>query len=205
MQTTFANPMDLNQLIQGGTYLEYHGSLTAPPCSDIATWLVRAQPLMASDAQVNVLMGAIYATNGGVGNYREAMPLGGRELRAWTTTYTQDPLAAAATPANVVGGVLTTTREPTPAEVDALAQARHALANAQQLTEHVADVEKKLLGPTFAPTTTSTAMPITVVADAIDDASAAAVAQSSEAISSVAESVAAQAAKEAVDSLMGVR
>ena len=40
-------------LVQGGTFLEYAGSLTAPPCSEIVTWFVRRDPLMASDDQVD--------------------------------------------------------------------------------------------------------------------------------------------------------
>merc|ERR1719487_1680462 len=48
-------PFDLNSLIAGGTYFEYAGSLTAPPCAEVATWLVRREPLLASDQQVAML------------------------------------------------------------------------------------------------------------------------------------------------------
>lgn len=205
VQTTSANPWDLNQLVQGGTYLEYHGSLTAPPCTDIATWLVRLSPVMASDAQVNALMGAVYATNGGIGNYRAEMPLSGETLRAWTTTYTPDPLAAVDSAASVAGGAMTTTtKQPTPSEVEALRQAHAALSTAKQITEHVDALEKQLFDTTTTTTTTQPA-PIEVVAAAMGDVQDAALAKASQDISASTDSIAQQAAQAAVTAAMAAR
>jgi carbonic anhydrase len=47
-----SDPLDLNQLYEGGVFYEYPGSTTAPPCAEVAVWMVRSDPLMASDQQV---------------------------------------------------------------------------------------------------------------------------------------------------------
>merc|ERR1719359_2165481 len=72
------NPLDFNSWLQGSSFYEYAGSLTAPPCAEIAQWLVRKDPIKASDKQVLYLHDAIYKTTADFGNYRMTMPLNGR-------------------------------------------------------------------------------------------------------------------------------
>lgn len=74
-------PFDLSPLFQGGTFFEYTGSLTAPPCSEIVTWFVRQDSIMASDLQVQYIHDAIYHVNKRHGNSRQTMPLNGRSVK----------------------------------------------------------------------------------------------------------------------------
>lgn len=71
-------PYNLNDLMQGSHFYEYAGSLTAPPCSETAIWLVRKDASMASDRQVLYLSDAIYKTTAEFGNYRSVMPMSDR-------------------------------------------------------------------------------------------------------------------------------
>jgi len=64
----------------GGTFFEYKGSLTAPPCAEQVSWLVRREPLKASKEQVTLLEEQIYKSNRDYGNYRDTMPLAGRPI-----------------------------------------------------------------------------------------------------------------------------
>eukprot|EP00746_Dinoflagellata_sp_MGD_P005112 gnl/MRDRNA2_/MRDRNA2_109896_c0_seq1.p1 gnl/MRDRNA2_/MRDRNA2_109896_c0~~gnl/MRDRNA2_/MRDRNA2_109896_c0_seq1.p1 ORF type:complete len:482 (+),score=108.43 gnl/MRDRNA2_/MRDRNA2_109896_c0_seq1:165-1610(+) len=81
MTVNVQTPTDiLNPFLQGGTYFEYRGSLTAPPCAEQTTWMVRREPLMASDHQADLIHDNIYKANMDYGNYRSAMPLMGREI-----------------------------------------------------------------------------------------------------------------------------
>jgi carbonic anhydrase len=73
-----ANKFNLNNLLQGSLYYDYAGSLTAPPCAETVTWLVRKDPIKASDRQIFYLRGVISAITAGMGNYRSLMPLMGR-------------------------------------------------------------------------------------------------------------------------------
>lgn len=73
-------PLDLNTLMEGGTFFEYAGSMTAPPCAEIVTWMVRREPILASDTQVRILYQGIYKSTAFHGNYRAVMPLNGREI-----------------------------------------------------------------------------------------------------------------------------
>jgi len=75
------NSYDLNALMQGGMFYEYAGSLTAPPCAEIATWLVKKESIKASDKQVMYLHDAVYKSTADFGNYRELMPLNGRKIQ----------------------------------------------------------------------------------------------------------------------------
>jgi carbonic anhydrase len=72
------DPFDLNLLLQQGTYFEYAGSLTAPPCAEVATWMVRREPVMVSDQQVAYLHNKIMEMTALFGNNRATMPLNGR-------------------------------------------------------------------------------------------------------------------------------
>lgn len=76
-------PLDLNEVVKNGTYFEYDGSLTVPPCTENAIWLVRREPLRVSPDVIEVLQHRIYdATT--FGNYRAACPLMDREIRVMT-------------------------------------------------------------------------------------------------------------------------
>lgn len=71
-------PVNFNDIMQSASFYEYAGSLTSPPCAEIATWLVRKDALKASDRQLAYLSDAIYKTTAETGNYRSLMPLNGR-------------------------------------------------------------------------------------------------------------------------------
>jgi len=73
-------PLDLGALLSGGNFFEYAGSLTAPPCAEIATWLVRKESVPATEDQVRSLEAALQGLNSGFGNYRMTMPLNGRSI-----------------------------------------------------------------------------------------------------------------------------
>lgn len=74
------NFLDFNAVLTGAQYYEYAGSLTAPPCAEIATWLVRKDILKASDKQVLYLHDAVYKSTADFGNYRNLMPMNGRQV-----------------------------------------------------------------------------------------------------------------------------
>lgn len=77
----FPSPIDLlNPFLLNGTFFEYRGSLTAPPCAEQATWMVRREPQMLSEAQWELIRTNIYKANSGYGNYRAIMPLMGRPI-----------------------------------------------------------------------------------------------------------------------------
>mmetsp|Transcript_22463 Transcript_22463/g.51238 ORF Transcript_22463/g.51238 Transcript_22463/m.51238 type:complete len:335 (+) Transcript_22463:336-1340(+) len=61
-----------------GTFLAYAGSLTTPPCSEVATWLVKREPVTLSAGQVAAMQAVAYEISEGFGNWRAVMPLGAR-------------------------------------------------------------------------------------------------------------------------------
>jgi len=61
-------------------FFQYRGSLTAPPCSEQVTWLVRKEPLYASRSQIELLRVAIMQGNSNFDNARSVMPLMGRHI-----------------------------------------------------------------------------------------------------------------------------
>lgn len=79
-------PFDLgtlvvNAAIEGsGTYIQYSGSLTSPPCFDRTTWFVRRNPMIASDSQVKAFAHSILKLTDYQGNFRTVMPVNGRAL-----------------------------------------------------------------------------------------------------------------------------
>lgn len=74
-------PTDMiSDFFKDGTFFDYHGSFTAPPCYEQITWLVRRDPLVASDAQALYLTRAVMETNSGYGNWRQIMPTMGRPI-----------------------------------------------------------------------------------------------------------------------------
>lgn len=75
-----AHPFKIHELLTGATFYDYAGSLTAPPCTETVTWLVRKEPLKASHNQILFLQSQIYRTTSNFGNYRSLMPLNGRVI-----------------------------------------------------------------------------------------------------------------------------
>jgi carbonic anhydrase len=73
-------PFDMNMFLEGGTYFEYAGSLTAPPCAEVVTWMVRREAVRASDQQVSYLYNHIMEMTAMFGNNRATMPLNGRPM-----------------------------------------------------------------------------------------------------------------------------
>lgn len=74
-QLEIEDPADLlSPLLAGGTFFEYQGSLTEPPCTETVTWLVRRDPLKVMPAQSAALRDAISRANGGFENWRAPMP-----------------------------------------------------------------------------------------------------------------------------------
>lgn len=73
---TSARPvLDLDSLLPAGRdYFRYEGSLTTPPCSEIVDWAVLAQPITASEAQIDAFAGLH------PGNTRPLQPLNHRFL-----------------------------------------------------------------------------------------------------------------------------
>nr|CAH7748090.1 unnamed protein product [Callosobruchus chinensis] len=75
--------VDISKLIPfSGAYYTYSGSLTTPPCSECATWIVFEDPIEISQAQLD----AFNSLKDGTGeiitnNFRPFMPLEGREVR----------------------------------------------------------------------------------------------------------------------------
>jgi carbonic anhydrase len=81
-----AGPADLISPLLGSegvlpqAFFQYRGSLTAPPCTEQVTWLVRKTPLIASNSQVDALRMAIFQANSNFPNSRSPMPLMGRNI-----------------------------------------------------------------------------------------------------------------------------
>jgi len=79
-------PVDLLTPLLGGStvmpeaFFQYRGSLTAPPCSEQVTWLVRKEPLYASKSQIETLRVSIMEANSNFANSRSTMPLMGRHI-----------------------------------------------------------------------------------------------------------------------------
>merc|ERR1719321_990224 len=137
-QVNELTPMDINTLVQGGTFMEYAGSLTAPPCSEIVTWFVRRDPLMASDEQVLILHDDLYASSSAFGNYRTTMPLQNRPIGI-RQAVKEDPPLTAPEMAIPLGPNPRTDRE-----FRAMKWAKDALAIAQHSQNYVRDLDTRL-------------------------------------------------------------
>jgi hypothetical protein len=61
-------------------FFEYHGGLTAPPCTEQVTWMVRIEPLMISDGMAKRLHEKIFTLNKDYGNWRQPMPKMNRDI-----------------------------------------------------------------------------------------------------------------------------
>lgn len=85
------DPLDLNQFLEGGIYLEYAGSLTSPPCATNVMWFVRRNPILASDKQVQLMSDSLFQMSADFGNYRKTMPLNGRPIATRMGVESQAP------------------------------------------------------------------------------------------------------------------
>lgn len=143
---------DISLLLAGGIFAGYAGSTTAPPCAENVVWLVRREPIFASDTQLRYLYDAVYRSTSGFGNYRATMPLNGRAIELYYATFEENPTVIA---------------EPLPPAAYAAAQAdrgfqamkwaKDALRVATGSLEYVRDLDQRLHGfgasPTSAPPT----------------------------------------------------
>mmetsp|Transcript_77879 Transcript_77879/g.167038 ORF Transcript_77879/g.167038 Transcript_77879/m.167038 type:complete len:471 (-) Transcript_77879:86-1498(-) len=144
-----AMPMNLATLLEGGSFFEYAGSLTAPPCSEIATWLVRREPVLASTTQVQYLRDAILATTAGTGNYRSAMPLNGRAITVLQAVAGPAPPLDAEEP-NVAPVKQAAGAPAAGRDAQAFEMAKEALRIAQASADYVRDLDRRLHNATDA-------------------------------------------------------
>jgi len=133
-----AHAYDFNSLMQGANFYEYAGSLTAPPCAEIVTWLVRQDTVKASDKQVMYLHDAIYKTTADFGNFRSLMPLNGREITMRQGSLEEPPLV----PAPVVH--MPGQPQQSDREFRAMKWAMDAMTIAKSATDYVKDLDSRL-------------------------------------------------------------
>lgn len=191
------NPWDLNNLLRGGTYFEYAGSLTAPPCAEVVTWFVRREPVLASDLQVLYLHDGIYGTTADFGNYRSVMPLNGRTIAVRQAVMEEPP------PKKPEMSIPLGPNPRTDREFRAMKWAKDALKIAKGATDYIKDLDMRLrsaaqahanaLAPSLTPAAVPTAPPTAVQAQGVQPIDIAKTADS------MAQSIA-QAAKEAIAS-----
>eukprot|EP00929_Paragymnodinium_shiwhaense_P036741 TRINITY_DN19663_c0_g1_i1.p1 TRINITY_DN19663_c0_g1~~TRINITY_DN19663_c0_g1_i1.p1 ORF type:complete len:499 (-),score=66.04 TRINITY_DN19663_c0_g1_i1:102-1598(-) len=199
-----ASPLDLNTFLQGGAFYEYSGSATTPPCVDHVTWLVRTQPVMASDTQVANFVNGIVAANLGKGNWRATMPLGNRQVRLFNGVYADTLLPdveLGMLPKSAQGPI-----QPPRSEAEQLAmdRAMKALKKAKEVSEYVTDLEDRLAHPTQAPKAAIGGAPgsgtvVQTLANAVADATKEAVSQATQELAAAAAASAKKAAAVAVD------
>lgn len=146
------DPLNLNLLMEGGTYVEYEGSFTVPPCSETITWFVKREPVMASDSEVRILYETIYEMTDDFGNYRSIMPMSGRTVSIVTSKHAipiqeQDTKLKGAVPS-------TRQFQGQTWAMDALAKARKNTATAKELSDRIhaaAQVHADQLDPSGGP------------------------------------------------------
>lgn len=147
--------IQLGDLLLGGTFLEYAGSLTAPPCMEEVQWLVRSEPLTASFTQVQHLASALSGMTSNQGNYRATMPLNGRNIVVRRAVAEASlPLSGAAAGAEaanhghpqpaVVPRATKTSNPPSGASIEASMEAAEALALATNATDQLAGLDWRL-------------------------------------------------------------
>lgn len=138
------NPLDLGTLVvndaiqDSGTYIQYTGSLTSPPCTDKTTWFVRRNPMIASDSQVKTFAHSILKLTNYQGNFRAVMPVNGRVLR--TVSARWSPIAGAFKRPELNWGP----NPRTDGELEAKMAAEHAAAVSKQSMEYMADFAERL-------------------------------------------------------------
>merc|ERR1719217_1935911 len=131
-------PFNLNSLLEGGTYFEYAGSLTAPPCAEVATWMVRREAIMASDMQVAYLHDKIMEMTALFVNNRATMPLNGRPVAVRMAVRDMPPPSAPSVHLPV---------GPNPAQdrsFRAMKWAKDALKIAKASTDYIRDLDIRL-------------------------------------------------------------
>jgi len=88
-----AKPLDLGFFMENprlpgsGEYIQYSGSLTTPPCSDMTTWFVRRRPMIASDGQTKAFADSVFKLTNKHGNFRAVMPVNQRILAVFKAQY----------------------------------------------------------------------------------------------------------------------
>lgn len=132
------NQLDMNKLLEGGTFFEYAGSLTAPPCAEIVTWFVRREPLKASSQQYALLHNALYEMSADFGNFRSVMPINGRPI-AVRNGVREEPPPTPPIPSIPIGPNPRTDRE-----FRAMKWAKDALTVATSATDYIKDLDQRL-------------------------------------------------------------
>lgn len=84
VQVPKSEPLRLGRWLEGATFATYRGSQTLPPCKENMVWLVRRDPIQASDEQVSALFLRLFETSDGFGTYRTVMPVNQRPIMYWT-------------------------------------------------------------------------------------------------------------------------
>lgn len=134
----YQQPYNLNLLMGGANFYEYAGSLTAPPCAEIVTWLVRQDTVKASDKQVMYLHDMIYKTTADFGNYRSLMPLNGRTV-TMRQGLLEDQLPTVGPAVPMPGKPQQSDRE-----FRAMKWAMDAMVIAKSATDYVKDLDSRL-------------------------------------------------------------
>merc|ERR1719162_102883 len=137
VQADSAHAFDLNELMKGGNFYDYAGSLTAPPCAETATWLVRKESIKASDHQVLFLHDAVYKTTADYGNFRSLMPLNGRVIGMRQGIL--EDLAPTAAPAVIIPD----RPQQSDREYRAMKWAQDAMTIANHATAYVKDLDNR--------------------------------------------------------------
>jgi len=130
---------NLNNLMGGSPFYEYSGSLTAPPCAEIVTWLVRKNTVKASDKQISYLRGVIAKITSNQGNYRTPMPLSGRLVSMRQSMV--EPLSI--TPGPSVGDLESRSFK-SDREIRAMKWALEAFDAVDKATDYISDVDVRL-------------------------------------------------------------
>jgi len=133
-------PMDLNMLLRQGTYFEYAGSTTAPPCAEVVTWFVRREPILASDMQVSYMRDGIFRMTADFGNFRGAMPLNGRQVAVRQGVMEEPP------PRQLENSIPLGPNPRTDREFRAMKWAKDALKIAKSATDYIKDLDMRLRG-----------------------------------------------------------
>jgi len=136
---SLAAAFEFNTLVQGAAFYEYAGSLTAPPCAEIATWLVRKDAIKASDKQVLYLHDAIFKTTADFGNNRQLMPLNGRTITMKQSVLEDPPRSGGAAAAAGSGAPMQSDRE-----FRAMKWSMDAMTIAKGATDYVKDLDMRL-------------------------------------------------------------
>lgn len=91
-----STPLDLAFFVENpelpgsGTYIQYSGSLTTPPCSDSTTWFVKRNPMLASNSQTKAFADSIFRLTNKHGNFRAVMPVNMRPLNIYRAQWVMD-------------------------------------------------------------------------------------------------------------------